>query len=59
MNTKQVLCRPGKSKLDILGKFQCTMETKRCYSVQDVYVVRGWSLALLGRPAIESLRIIG
>ena len=35
------------------------METKRCYSVQDVYVVRGLSLALLGRPAIESLRIIG
>ena len=35
------------------------METKKCYSVQDVYVVRGLSLALLGRPAIESLQIIG
>ena len=59
MNAKKVLCGPGKSKLDVLGKFQCTMETKRCYSVQDVYVVRGLSLALLGRPAIESLWIIG
>ena len=59
VNAKKVLCGPGKSKLDVLGKFQCTMERKRCYSVQDVYVVRGLSLALLGRHAIESLRIIG
>ena len=57
-NAKKVLCGPGKSKLDVLRKFRCTMETKKC-SVQDVYVVRGLSLALLGRPAIESLRIIG
>ena len=59
MNANKVLCGPGKSKLDVLGKFLCTMETKKCYSVQDVYVVRGLSLALLKRPAIESLRIIG
>ena len=37
VNAKKVLCGPGKSKLDVLGKFQCTMETKKCYSVQDVY----------------------
>ena len=35
------------------------METKKCYSVQDVYVIKGLSLALLGLPAIESLRILG
>ena len=59
VNSTKVLCGPGNSKLDVLGKFQCTMETDKYYSVQDVYVVRGLSLALLGRPAIESLRIIG
>ena len=59
VNAKKVLCGLGKSKLDVLGKFRCTMETKKCYSVQDVYVVRGLSLALLGWPAIESLWIIG
>ena len=58
MKSNKTLYGPGKSKLDVLGKFQCTLETKRCFSVQDIYVVRGLSLALLGRPAIESLRII-
>ena len=50
MKAKKVLCGPGKSKLDVLGKFRCKMETKKCYSVQDVYVVRGLSQTLLGRP---------
>ena len=55
VNAKKALCGPGKSKLDVLGKFRCTMETEKCYSVQDVYVIRGLSMALFGRPAIESL----
>ena len=59
VNAKKVLCGPRKPKTRCTRKFRCTMETEKCYSVQGVCVVRGLSLALLGRPAIESLRIIG
>ena len=59
VNAKNVLCGPRKPKPRCTRKFRCTMETEKCYSAQDVYVVRGLSLAHLGRPAIESLRIIG
>ena len=34
VNAKKVLCGLEKSKLDVLGKFRCTMETKKCYRVQ-------------------------
>ena len=37
---------------------QCAMESNKSFSVKDIYVVRGLSQALLGRPAIESLQII-
>ena len=49
---------PDKSQLRVLGKFQCEMESNKKFSVQDVYVVKGVSQALLGRPAIQSLEII-
>lgn len=26
----KILCGPGKSQFDVIGKFQCTLETKQC-----------------------------
>lgn len=52
------LSGPGNTNLDVVGKFQCMLETKDKFSVQDIYVVKGLSKPLLGRPAIQALGII-
>ncbi|VDI44150.1 Hypothetical predicted protein [Mytilus galloprovincialis] len=49
---------PGNTNLNVVGKFQCMLETKDKFSVQDIYVVKGLSKPLLGRPAIQALGII-
>jgi hypothetical protein len=48
----------GNSKLNVLGKFQCMLESQDTFSVQDIYVVKGLTKPLLGRPAIQALGII-
>ena len=45
------LSGPGNSKLNVLGKFQCMLESQDTFSVQDIYVVKGLTKPLLGRPA--------
>ena len=52
------LSGPGNSDLHVIGKFQCMLETQDKFSVQDIYVVKGLSKPLLGRPAIQALGII-
>ena len=52
------LSGPGNSKLNVLGKFQCMLESQDKFSVQDIYVVKGLTKPLLGRPAIQALGII-
>lgn len=54
----KTLCGPSNSKLHVFGKFQCTLESNNKICVQDVYVVRGLTEALLGRPAIQELEIL-
>ena len=55
---RRTLRGPGNAKLCVLGKFDCGLESNKCFSVQEVYVVRGLTQALLGHPAIQSLKII-
>jgi hypothetical protein len=52
------LSGPGNYKLNVLGKFQCMLESLDKFSVQDIYVVKGLTKPLLGRPAIQALGII-
>ncbi|KAL3864358.1 hypothetical protein ACJMK2_006048, partial [Sinanodonta woodiana] len=52
------LYRPGNSELKVLGKFACELESNNAFSVQDIFVVKGLNQALLGRPAIQALKII-
>ena len=47
-----------KSKLKCLGKFQSLVKTNKQESMQDIYVVEGIDLPLLGRPALDDLKII-
>jgi hypothetical protein len=35
------LSGPGNSKLNVLGKFQCMLESQDKFSVQDIHVVTG------------------
>ncbi|XP_069125619.1 uncharacterized protein [Argopecten irradians] len=49
---------PGNSKLCVLGKFHCEIESRDKISVEEIFVVKGLSQALLGRPAIQALGII-
>jgi hypothetical protein len=37
----------GNSKLNVLGKFQCMLESQDKFSVQDIYVVKGLTKPLL------------
>ena len=52
------LSGPGSSKLNMLGKFQCMLDSQDKCSVQDIYVVKGLTKPWLGRPAIQALSII-
>ncbi|CAC5421311.1 unnamed protein product [Mytilus coruscus] len=55
MKANKRLSGPGNTNLNVVGKFKCMLETKDKFSVQDIYVVKGLSKPLLGRPAIQAL----
>ena len=55
---KRKLYGPNKSQLNVRGVFTAEFETDKKISEQTVYVVRGLSQPLLGRPAIERLELI-
>ena len=38
VNQLKKLSGPGNSKLNVLGKFQCMLESQDNFSVQDIYV---------------------
>ena len=49
---------PGKNELQVKGRFSATMSQMRKSCKQDIYVIKGLQQALLGRPAIEALRVV-
>jgi hypothetical protein len=58
INSDKQISGPGNSKINVLGTFQCMLESQDTFSVQDIYVVKGLTKPLLGRPAIQALGII-
>jgi hypothetical protein len=58
IKSDKTLSGPGNSKSNVLGKFQCMLESQDKFNVQDIYVVKGLTKPLLGRPAIQALGII-
>ncbi len=44
--------------LHVCGKFQGSLQRNITKTKQDIYVVRGLQKPLLGRPAIEALRVV-
>ena len=49
---------PSKQELQVCGQFTCSMHLDKETTKQEVYVVKGLDLALVGLPAIETLSLI-
>ena len=56
--TEKRLYGPGGTRLEVLGVFTATLESKDLKSDQDLYVIKGLKKPLLGRPAIEALGVL-
>ena len=53
-----MLSGPSQQKLDVCGQILGNLSNQFQSTQQEIYVVRGLRKALLGRPAIEALRVI-
>lgn len=56
-DTTKILTGPRKRQLDVCG-FKAKLSTKDRSAEQVIYVVKGLRLPLLGKPAIEALKIV-
>ena len=52
------LTGPSHEALDVCGQFTGQLQRNTMLTMQDVYVVKGLHKPLLGRPAIEALKIV-
>ena len=57
-NTTKRLFRPGHKELNLLGSFTDTIFSANKSVQKDIYVVRGLTRCLLGRPIIEILHLV-
>ncbi|MCY3930012.1 MAG: RNase H-like domain-containing protein, partial [Acidobacteria bacterium] len=56
--TSRKLCGPSHHTLSVVGKFLAKLKKGKRETEETVYVVRSLRRPLLGRPAIESLRLV-
>lgn len=56
--TSKILLGPGQDALQVKGLCTVKISTKSKTTTQDIYVISGFKMALLGRPAIHALGII-
>ena len=52
------LSGPSQQTLDVLGQFSGRLKRNNTEVKQDIFVICGLQKVLLGRPAIESLKIV-
>ena len=57
-NTTKRLFGPGQKELTVLGSFTDTISSDNKSVQEDIYVVRGLTRCLLGRPTIEKLELV-
>ena len=55
---KKSLTGPSSQPLYVRGQFTGTLRHGCCTSSEDIFVVNNLQMSLLGRPAIESLRLV-
>ena len=56
--TDKKLYGPGGAKLEIVGVFTASLEKNNSHTEQDLYVIKGLKKPLLGKPAIEALKVV-
>ncbi len=56
--TSKILLGPGQDSLQVKGLCTVKLSTKSKATTQDIYVISGLKMALLGRPAIHALGIM-
>ena len=56
--TSRKLCGPGHHALSVIGRFIAKLKKGKHETEETVYVVRSLRRPLLGRPAIESLKLL-
>ncbi|KAI5621586.1 hypothetical protein C0J50_18855 [Silurus asotus] len=55
---RRVLQGPGGTSLKVKGKFTATLGKHDNHTIQEIYVVDGLYMPLLGRPAVTALRLV-
>ena len=58
LQSSKTLFGPAHTILPVLGWFMGVIKREEESSLQEIFVVNGAHLALLGRPAIETLKIV-
>ncbi|XP_033733605.1 uncharacterized protein K02A2.6-like [Pecten maximus] len=58
MMSDRILIGLGKTRLNVAGKFIGELKSEKSKTSTEIYVVRGLSKPLLGRPAIEKLDMV-
>ena len=56
--TSHKLCGPGHHALSVIGKFIAKLKKGKHETEETVYVVRSLRRPLLGKPAIESIKLL-
>jgi hypothetical protein len=56
--SNKTLSGPGNFKLNVLGNFQCMLQSEDKFSVDDIYVVKGLTKPLLGRLPVDMLSVV-
>ncbi|KAL6483174.1 hypothetical protein MHYP_G00080460 [Metynnis hypsauchen] len=58
LHTPQKLFGPNDTRLAVLGKIQCSLESKNRDSTQPVFVIDNLARPLLGLPALTALHLV-
>ena len=56
--TTRKLSGPAGNKLEVLGKISGYIKRGGEHTIQDIYIVRGLTRPLMGKPAIEALQVV-
>ncbi|KAK3729801.1 hypothetical protein QZH41_003408 [Actinostola sp. cb2023] len=57
-DTKRTLTGPGQHKLNVCGALSATLKANNLETTQEIFVVKGLTFPLLGRPAIKARRTV-
>ena len=57
LDPSKILYGPGEQKLHVLGQFESSLQYKQKFCMQQIFVVQGLKINLLGLPVIIELNL--